>query len=56
MDIEQKNILAQVHNLLCDISVRGEDTIKLASCITAVRTMLVPNQDATNHNGGADEL
>lgn len=32
--------VAGVHNMLCRISTVGEDTLRMASCITALRNLL----------------
>jgi hypothetical protein len=40
---EIKNILIQIHNELMKISVKGDDTIALASCLQALRQLVNNN-------------
>lgn len=31
--------LVDIHNLLCEISVKGEDTLRMSKCLVTLRTL-----------------
>ena len=46
--------LVDIHNILCEISVKGEDTIRMSRCLVTLRTLvsdLQKMQEEEQHNG-----
>ena len=42
MNEEMHTQLTQIHNILYSMSVSGENTLKLAACLAALRSLLEP--------------
>lgn len=53
MTIEQANQLINIYNALLQISTRGEDTVIMAECLVALKTLLpqLKVDKEVEHNG-----